>query len=417
MNVLHNYIHDSENALTNFDLAKWYEDQEHHSPASGLFLRAAELSENNIDIRYEALLRAYFCYNRAKRRNFTCESLLKTAIGLAPDRPEAYYFLTQLYESNNDWLNVYIFATLGIENCSKPTTFMTNMYFRGLYQLYFQKAAGAWWIGKAYDARRIYRYILDNFIDDLDPDNRQILQNNLSMLGGGPEYLSFKKYYKNEHFNRFKFPFSGYENIRENFSQTYQDMFLLALLDGKKNGTYLEIGAAKPFYGNNTALLEKDFGWTGVGLEYKQELADDYSRHRKNPVLKEDALTISYNKLLAKYFPDTEIIDYLQLDIEPSKSTFEAMLAIPFDKYQFRFITYEHDYYVDITKSYREKSRRYLSGLGYKLVVNDVCGARNCNFEDWWVKPELIDQDILAQMTTVDLDIVHNIEDVVLNPA
>lgn len=417
MNQLADYIQNTENPLFNFNLARWYEDQDHHSPAASFFLRAAELSENNLDLRYESLLRMYFCYNRAKRRDYTCESILKHCISIAPDRPEAYYFLTQHYENKNDWLNVYTFADLAIYNSKNLSNFITYMYFDSMYKLYFQKANAAWWIGKPSESRKTYRYILDHFIDELDQSFKDLLQTNLSSLGGGPEHQAFKKYTKKQHCDRFKFKFDGLDTISENFSQVYQDMFLLALLNGKKNGTYLEIGSAYPFVGNNTALLEQIFEWKGVGLEYKEELANEYSQYRKNPVLKADALNINYSKLLQQYFPDSNVIDYLQLDIEPSKSTFEAMLAIPFDKYQFRFITYEHDDYVDITKSYKQKSRNYLSSLGYKLVVNDVCGAKDCNFEDWWVKSELIDPEILAKLTTVDLNKKHNIEDIVLNPA
>ena len=34
-----------------------------------------------------------------------------------------------------------------------------------------------------------------------------------------------------------------------------QDMFVLTVLNGKTNGTYLEIGSGDPFIGSNTALL------------------------------------------------------------------------------------------------------------------------------------------------------------------
>ena len=414
MNVLAEYVRDTENPITNFNMARWYEDQSHHSPAAGYFLRAAELSENDLDTRYESLLRCYFCYNRAGRRDFTCESILKSAIILAPNRPEAYYFLSEHYERKNDWLNVFTFSSLGLKSYTELTKFKSYMYFDGIYQLHFKKAFALWWMGKSYECRAECRYILDNFIDELTPFYKDLLQSNLSRLAGGPEHLAFKEYTKKNYFNKFKFPFDGYENIDKNFAQTYQDMFLLALLNGKRNGTYLEIGSSHPYYGNNTALLEHNFDWTGVGIEYKSELVQEYRRFRKNPVIEKDATNLNYSRLLDEYFPNQSIIDYLQLDLEPSKNTFEAMLAIPFDKYQFRFITYEHDDYVDITKSYRAKSRHYLSSLGYKLVVNDVCGSKDCNFEDWWVKPELIDQDILAKMTTVSSNGFNNIEDVIL---
>jgi len=49
------------------------------------------------------------------------------------------------------------------------------------------------------------------------------------------------------------------ENIEKSNGQALQDMFVLSVLKGKKNGTYLEIGAQEPIFQNNTAILEKDF--------------------------------------------------------------------------------------------------------------------------------------------------------------
>ena len=83
------------------------------------------------------------------------------------------------------------------------------------------------------------------------------------------------------------------EWIEKNFSQTYQDICTLTLLDGKKNGTYLEIGSADPFYGSNTALLEQ-LGWKGVGVEYGEQDYYAHKAHRKNPVLCKDALELDY---------------------------------------------------------------------------------------------------------------------------
>ena len=46
-----------------------------------------------------------------------------------------------------------------------------------------------------------------------------------------------------------------------------QDMFVLSMLDGKRNGVYVEIGADKPKIINNSYLLERKFGWRGVSFE------------------------------------------------------------------------------------------------------------------------------------------------------
>ena len=111
---------------------------------------------------------------------------------------------------------------------------------------------------------------------------------------------------------------------------------------------------------------------------------------------------------------DTEVIDYLQLDIEPAKNTFEVLLSIPFEKYKFAVITYEHDYYVDISKSFRDKSRRYLRAMGYELLVSDLSPDGVSNFEDWWVHPDLIDGQIKNVMKDTSSEI-KNVKNYMFN--
>ena len=110
-------------------------------------------------------------------------------------------------------------------------------------------------------------------------------------------------------------------------------MFVLTALNGKKCGTYLEIGSSDPFKNNNPALLETKFDWTGLGIEYDEQMVNRYKDSRKNPVLLMDALLIDYNKLLNKYFPNVKHIDYLQLDIDPPQNTYDVLLSITFNKY------------------------------------------------------------------------------------
>jgi hypothetical protein len=414
MDELKNYVFDTDSPIKNFNMARWYEDRKHHSPAASFFLRAAELSGNDLDLRYESLLRTYFCYNRLGNRDFTCESILKSAVVLAPKRPEAYYFLSEHYERKNDWLNSYVFSSIGLDVFEKTSNFISYMYFEGIYQLYFRKAKACWWMGKSDEARKIYGFVLDNFIEELRPEYKTLLEQNLSSLGGGPEYLSFKQYTKSLK-DKFKFPFEGLDSIEKNFSQVYQDMFVLAVLEGKIGGSYLEIGSSKPFYGNNTALLELDFDWKGIGIDNNLQDCNEYSAVRKNPVIHDDALTVNYEKIIQNHFPEQYVFDYLQIDIEPAKQTFEALMAVPFEKYKFKVITYEHDHYVDITKSYRSKSRRYLESMGYELAVNDICAFDNCSFEDWWVNPDLINPDILAKIRKIDYEKCNLVENYILN--
>jgi hypothetical protein len=235
------------------------------------------------------------------------------------------------------------------------------------------------------------------------------VEKNLINLGSGSDEESSCRYRSSE--SDLRFPFKGSEMVGMNFSQVCQDLFVLAALDGKRNGTYLEVGSAHSFHNSNTALLE-EFGWRGIGLEMKPELAEMHKMERKNKVLCEDALKADYERLLGEFGGD--VVDYLQLDIEPSSNTFEALLLIPFDKYKFRVITYEHDHYVDMTRTYRDKSRRYLRSLGYTLVFNDVAPAEGRSFEDWWVRGELIDDSILQNLLSAPKREVNLARDIML---
>ena len=188
--------------------------------------------------------------------------------------------------------------------------------------------------------------------------------------------------YSKTDYNNFKFKFKGLKNILQNYSQCYQDLFVLYILKGKKKGTYLEIGAGKPFYGNNTALL-KEFNWSGISLEINQSLIDQWLIERPNDIiLNEDATNVDFNKIYNNNLPKS--IDYLQLDIDPSSNTYKALKNVPFDQIQFNVITYEHDYYVDNSK-YRSKSREFLKEKNYILIASNISPDNHSPFEDWYV--------------------------------
>jgi hypothetical protein len=234
----------------------------------------------------------------------------------------------------------------------------------------------------------------------MDQSHIDSVTNNMTKIGAGNEKEVFVGFDKNN-VDKLRFKFKNYEKIENNFSQTFQDLFVLSMLDGKTNGTYLEIGSSFPFFGSNSALLEKNYNWKGVGIEIKKELADQHINLRSNKVLNADALKINYQHLLSELAVDG-CVDYLQLDCEPSQTTYEIMTKIPFDQFKFRVITYEHDHYIDVTKTYRQKSRDFLIARGYELVVNDVSCDGKSTFEDWWVHPSLVDPAILQVMKDCD---------------
>jgi len=205
------------------------------------------------------------------------------------------------------------------------------------------------------------------------------------------------RYFKKDYGNlRHKFP--GAENIENNYSQAFQDMFVLSMLDGKRNGTYVEIGGDHPVVINNSYLLESEFGWKGVSFEIIQSAVDFYNDFRKSPCLCEDATAVDY----AEIFEENDLplqIDYLQVDIEPAEQTLRALKNIPFDQYRFSVITYETDMYRD-GPDCQEEAMRFLQDLGYELVVRNVANEGN-PYEDWYVDPNVVDPKIIAKFKQI----------------
>ena len=198
--------------------------------------------------------------------------------------------------------------------------------------------------------------------------------------------------------------FPGLDDIQVNHSQLHQDMFVLCLLDGLRGGTYLDIGAHEPVFINNTVLLERQFGWSGLSVELSEAHVQRHRAMRRNPCLHADATTLDYAEALAAAGLGP-VIDYLSLDTDPPEVTLRALERLPHDHVRFRVITFEHDLSAG-GAAVRLRSRELLQGLGYELVVNDVAWGERV-VEDWWVAPELTDAARIAELRCVD-DAAHD---------
>ena len=191
---------------------------------------------------------------------------------------------------------------------------------------------------------------------------------------------------------RHKFP--RLENIENNYSQAFQDMFALSILNGKRNGTYVEIGGDHPVIISNSYLLETQFDWVGVSFEIDREKVDQFNSFRKNKCICADATTFDYKE----FFIENEYpkqIDYLQVDIEPAWQTLNALNALPLDDYRFSVITYETDVYKDGPDS-GEEAMEILLSKGYEILVRNVANQNN-PYEDWYVDPSVVDENIISK--------------------
>jgi hypothetical protein len=186
--------------------------------------------------------------------------------------------------------------------------------------------------------------------------------------------------------------------------QAFQDLFAYQLTK-KNNGTFLEIGSNEPIYCNNTFLLENEFNWRGVMVEYNSMFYDSYKKLRPNSIhLISDARSVNYREILdANNFPIN--MDYLQVDLDVNnKSTLDVLSLLDntvFDKYKFATITFEHDIYTGDYFNTREISRKIFADRGYVLMFPDVSvffEGRYCEFEDWYVHPDLVDAKVIEML-------------------
>jgi hypothetical protein len=393
-NLINDLVKNPYDAINNLKVANEYENLNQIASALSFYLRAAEFSTDP-DIAYESLIRVAICIGKSKERPHSEKGAYLNATQCKLDRPEAYFYLSQYEEYRKNWQESYMYACIGLELCSKENKkFVFPHNYTGIECLLFQKALCCWWLGMCDESRKIYTDLNNNY--QLQEPYKTLVQNNLLRINSSHPLLTYTK----SNIDQLKHKFESVELIGKNYSQAYQDMFVLTMLNGKKNGTYLEIGSADPFYGNNTALLESVYGWKGISIDITEKDVNKFNSIRTNKAIHIDATKVNYSELI-----DTKInrkdIDYLQIDCDPPKTTFDILLSIPFERYRFAVITYEHDYYIDSTKSYRDKSRRYLISMGYIPVATNISPNEFSPYEDWWIHPDLVAPEIVEKMKAI----------------
>jgi hypothetical protein len=181
---------------------------------------------------------------------------------------------------------------------------------------------------------------------------------------------------------KLRLDFPGADSIERNFSQAGQDLFVLSMLEGKRDGVFLDLGCNQPILINNTYLLESGFGWNGLSVDIDERYFKLFVfRHTKT--LAADCTTLDWDMVIENL--GTTKVDYLSLDLEPPEVTLECLNSIPFDQIEFSVITFEHDAYRS-GDSVRRPSRELLKRQGYEMICADVKLA-GLEFEDWYYNP------------------------------
>ena len=389
------FVNDSFNPSINLKLAKIYKSMKQYASAISFFLRVANYSDDE-DFQYEALINVAHCFTLLPDRVETTRTVLYHCINVNNKRPEAYFLLSRSFEWAKKWHEGYVWATLGLRVCDFDLPIIDNVEYKARYHLIFEKGVCAWWCEKQDESRKLLLSLTN--VNGMDFKHMRAVFNNLRFNIG-----VFDKHnlYDRNLYNRLKYKFDGFDNIDRNYSETFQDMFAITMNKGKRDMKYLEIGGSEPVTCNNSYLLETKFVWTGLSIDYDENKTKMWDGVRSNKIICHDALKIDY-ELLLKEFSDERDYGYLQIDCEPSEHSFKILASIPFNEFKFATITFEHDYCEDLDDTYRTLSRKLLRSLGYVMVASNVSMIGTfAPFEDWYVHPDMIDQDIINKMKNI----------------
>jgi tetratricopeptide (TPR) repeat protein len=375
--LLNDQVLDPKNPQKIFDLAKEYDRLGQGAMAVSLYLKAADLSKDKL-LQYKSVLGIALCYDRQGNRRYTVEGALLDAAALMPDRPEAYYFLAKHYEVSSAWKQVLLYSRVGLNG--KQDDLDLDVGYPGRKALACMEAIAKWYITGTQEGKHA---LFDLKFRTIQNEEYKLKIDRLLNNAYYPDTIP----YTSEDFNRFKFLFPGLERVHENYSKHYQDLFVLAVFNGKKNGTYLEIGSGDPFVHNNTALLETEFGWRGISIDNNPALCCNFKENRHNTVICADAKEIGYQDMFEKHCVDP-IVDYLQIDCD--EASIEVLKKHPLSTHKFGVVTFEHDCY-RLGTEIRDEARAIMKKHGYVLLVNDVAFTELCSYEDWYVHPDVVE--------------------------
>jgi hypothetical protein len=381
MKLLNDVILDYSNPDKIYKLAREYDKLEQGSAAFSYYLRAADMSPGKTIkekwLQYKCMILGSFIYERNGDRDHSVEGLLKIAIDTFPDRPEAYYFLSKFKQKKNDWRESMMYAAIGLKFEQWHDRFDDDLGYPGINALRLLYARAKWKTDGRDESKNLafdLKY-KNSISEEVDKGATALLAEH-----GYPSTLTFTE----DELDIYKFKFKGIDSIEKNYSRHFQDMFVLSVLDGQRNGTFVEIGSGHPELFNNTLLLEKQFGWKGISLDNSERMCHIFSRSRNTTSVLADAANTDY-KVLFKQHCLEQRIEYLRINAEGASLT--ALKAIPFDKYEFSVLQFQHNA-VWWGNDIRDESRKVLSKLGYILMVSDVAVDEKSSYEDWWVHPD-----------------------------
>ena len=157
---------DPFNPEINFNCAIEYEKLNQTASAVSFYLRCAEFGfETNKTLTYNSLLKISKCFEGQNDRKWNVSNYILHALTVEPERPEAYFMMSQFHEISKDWQESYTMACLGLSK-QDFESLPGFVGYEGKHSLEFQKAVAGWWIGRAKESKEIFNSLLTQNISD-----------------------------------------------------------------------------------------------------------------------------------------------------------------------------------------------------------------------------------------------------------
>ena len=156
--------------------------------------------------------------------------------------------------------------------------------------------------------------------------------------------------------------------IKNSYSQLNQDIFVDTVLQ-QRSGFFIEAGCGDGYTLSNTLALE-EIGWNGILIDIDKDLLEKCLKLRdKNSIVLELDLSLVSLKDILAAFNAPKIIDYLSIDIDDY--SLAPLVGFPFEEYNIKVITFEHDAY-RFGSQLKTPSRKFLKEKGFKMICKNV---------------------------------------------
>lgn len=170
---------DPFNYQKNFEVALEYDRRNQIASAVSFYLRTVEYGpEKESPIVYASLIKMAICFSDQKDRKNAVNNSLMQAIAYWPQRPEAYFYISQFHERERNWQECYAFSEIGL-SLGDFEPLPGKLGYLGRYCLEFQKAASAYWIGRKEESIKLF---LELKTRDVSKEYKKLLESNLRRL-------------------------------------------------------------------------------------------------------------------------------------------------------------------------------------------------------------------------------------------